>query len=141
MWRAMIRRTMARPIHSRQMKPALALAVGALALTCLRRRTMYIRSPLRENRNALCQSSSEVEQGTHKPLVGGSIPSSGTSFVPRLFKNCLLVPLLPHPGVEFGAQGLQSLLVRRVTRQVLQLVRVRIQVVQLLGWAARPARR
>ncbi len=24
------------------------------------------------------QSSSAVEQGTHKPLVGGSIPSSGT---------------------------------------------------------------
>ena len=28
----------------------------------------------------LCQSSSAVEQGTHKPLVGGSIPSSGTTF-------------------------------------------------------------
>jgi hypothetical protein len=26
-----------------------------------------------------CQSSSGVEQRTHKPLVGGSIPSSGTS--------------------------------------------------------------
>ena len=25
-----------------------------------------------------CQSSSGVEQRTHKPLVGGSIPSSGT---------------------------------------------------------------
>ena len=28
----------------------------------------------------LCQSSSEVEQGTHKPLVAGSIPASGTTF-------------------------------------------------------------
>jgi hypothetical protein len=28
-----------------------------------------------------CQSSSAVEQRTHKPLVGGSIPSSGTTFV------------------------------------------------------------
>src|SRR5512138_3933813 len=27
-----------------------------------------------------CQSSSGVEQRTHKPLVGGSIPSSGTTF-------------------------------------------------------------
>ena len=27
-----------------------------------------------------CQSSSGVEQRTHKPLVGGSNPSSGTSF-------------------------------------------------------------
>ena len=26
-----------------------------------------------------CQSSSGVEQRTHKPLVGGSIPSSGTT--------------------------------------------------------------
>ena len=29
--------------------------------------------------NRLCQSSSGVEQRTHKPLVGGSIPSSGTN--------------------------------------------------------------
>jgi hypothetical protein len=27
-----------------------------------------------------CQSSSGVEQRTHKPLVGGSNPSSGTNF-------------------------------------------------------------
>src|SRR6266581_3307754 len=34
--------------------------------------------------SSLCQSSSVVEQRTHKPLVGGSNPSSGTSFVPCL---------------------------------------------------------
>ena len=33
-----------------------------------------------------CQSSSGVEQRTHKPLVGGSIPSSGTS--PDSFWGC-----------------------------------------------------
>ncbi len=27
-----------------------------------------------------CQRSSAVEQGTHKPLVGGSIPLAGTNF-------------------------------------------------------------
>src|SRR6266566_8193067 len=34
------------------------------------------RSPAR----TYCQSSSGVEQRTHKPLVGGSNPSSGTTF-------------------------------------------------------------
>ena len=31
-----------------------------------------------------CQRSSAVEQGTHKPLVGGSIPPAGTTSLPRL---------------------------------------------------------
>ena len=30
--------------------------------------------------DTMCQSSSGVEQRTHKPLVGGSIPPSGTNF-------------------------------------------------------------
>jgi hypothetical protein len=34
-------------------------------------------------KNVARQSSSGVEQRTHKPLVGGSIPSSGTSFKNR----------------------------------------------------------
>ena len=34
-----------------------------------------------------CQSSSGVEQRTHKPLVGGSIPSSGTNFHLKCSKN------------------------------------------------------
>jgi len=35
---------------------------------------------------ATCQSSSGVEQGTHKPLVGGSNPSSGTRFATLNFQ-------------------------------------------------------
>ena len=43
-----------------------------------------------------CQSSSAVEQRTHKPLVGGSIPSSGTSLnvCLRLYVALQIRPLL-----------------------------------------------
>src|SRR6266542_1377625 len=41
------------------------------------RLTLPVRT--RKNRAPVGQSSSAVEQRTHKPLVGGSIPSSGTN--------------------------------------------------------------
>jgi hypothetical protein len=41
-----------------------------------------------------CQSSSGVEQRTHKPLVGGSNPSSGTNF--QIYE----VPSFFHPPLD-----------------------------------------
>ena len=43
---------------------------------------------------SLCQGSSVVEQRTHKPLVAGSIPASGTIFR----RQCA-------PGDAFGFSG------------------------------------
>src|SRR5579871_5989209 len=42
------------------------------------------------------QGSSAVEQGTHKPLVGGSIPPSGTLFVAaeKAWVKLLVLPLV-----------------------------------------------
>src|SRR5215831_10097770 len=52
--------------------------MGALDLTAGNLSVNYFRG---------CQSSSGVEQRTHKPLVGGSIPSSGTTFYSAIYRG------------------------------------------------------
>ena len=57
-----------------------------------------------------CQSSSGVEQRTHKPLVGGSNPSSGTSFNQLCFNQLLTagacrVTVVDRFGVVMGEEA------------------------------------
>ena len=54
-----------------------------------------------------CQSSSGVEQRTHKPLVGGSNPSSGTSS--KAFEGSeLQIGKLPEDGNTVSAQTVRA---------------------------------
>jgi hypothetical protein len=54
-----------------------------------------------------CQGSSAVEQGTHKPLVGGSIPPSGTFFplVVLVIREGVTFQILPRHELKGGDVG------------------------------------
>ena len=53
-----------------------------------------------------CQSSSGVEQRTHKPLVGGSNPSSGTMlYISPLLNVIAPVPRRPVPAIGLTCQN------------------------------------
>src|SRR5262245_10883310 len=60
--------------------------MSAVVKSSARTVTRYVVNPLRETVETTWRSSSVVEQGTHKPLVGGSNPPSATSFQNLTFR-------------------------------------------------------
>ena len=69
-----------------------------------------------------CQSSSGVEQRTHKPLVGGSNPSSGTSFKTAqiLCKNRVRPTVAVAAGDRAAALGSEGLRTCKSESQVVE---------------------